>query len=192
MHAKTPSSSSSEGVCILPESQRCWGENSMKYQVFSAGFIFLTLSDSAIGDLKMWCHIETYSNVLCYTLHSSATHNSVIHTLRWTHLHTPNNHFVIDLYCFRVPFHHLQLCSSYTLVLKWNYNIYSGALLYNCPALRRNRITTIFLRSQWRSQNDGLNRGFSLAMIGSLLQEPILRKTTIFRQLIGGFKMAAG
>ena len=35
-------------------------------------------------------------------------------------------------------------------------------------------------------------REFCFAMIGSLLREPILRKTTFFEHLIGGFKMPAG
>ena len=39
---------------------------------------------------------------------------------------------------------------------------YSGALLYDCSTLRRIRFTTIFLQSQLRLQNDGLNGGISL------------------------------
>ena len=43
--------------------------------------------------------------------------------------------------------------------------MYSGASLNNCPALRQNRLTIRFLRSQ----NDVLNGFFRLTMIGSLL-----------------------
>ena len=39
---------------------------------------------------------------------------------------------------------------------------YSGASLYDCPTLRWNRITTIFLRLQLWSQNHGPNWVFSL------------------------------
>ena len=51
--------------------------------------------------------------------------------------------------------------NSVFTVLYWSYTIdYSGAVLYNCPTLRRNRITMIFLRLQLWSQNDGLNGFF--------------------------------
>ena len=42
-----------------------------------------------------------------------------------------------------------------------------------------------------RLQNDVLTDFFRFPTIGSLLQEPILRITTILKQLIGSFKIAA-
>ena len=42
-------------------------------------------------------------------------------------------------------------------------NAYSCAPLNDCPALRRIRFMMMFLRSQLRSQNDGLNQGISLS-----------------------------
>ena len=51
-----------------------------------------------------------------------------------------------------------QVILSIGLLQSIRLELYSGASLYDCPALRQNHITAIFLRSQ----NDGLNGFFSL------------------------------
>ena len=84
----------------------------------------------------------------------------------------------------------LLLLSWLSLVGSWN--LYSCAPLNNYPIQQRIRITTMFLQSQLRSQNDVLMGFFHFVTIGSLLREPILRITTITTADCRVFKMAAG
>ena len=69
---------------------------------------------------------------------------------------------------------------------------YSCASLYDCPAIRQNHITTIFLRLQLRLQNDGLNGGISLSDDRFPASETDFRFTMIKNSWSLGFKMAIG
>ena len=66
--------------------------------------------------------------------------------------------------------------------------IYSSASLNDCPALRRIRFTMIFLLSQLRSQNNGLNGGISLSDDRFPASETNFRFTIIKNSWSSGFQ----
>ena len=70
----------------------------------------------------------------------------------------------------------------------WPHPTYSSASLNNCPVLRQNRCTTIFLWSQLRLQNDGLNGGISFSDDWFPASGTHFRFTTIKNSWLLGFQ----